>query len=35
MQASLAPRMACMRLSPPTAGQPLPGWRLLQGVAVS
>ena len=35
MHASLAPRIACMRLSPLTAEQPLPGSRLLQGVAVS
>ena len=35
MQASLAPRIACMRLRPPIAEQPLPGSRLLQGVAVS
>ena len=31
----LVPRIACMRLSPSRAEQPLPGTRLLQGVAVS
>jgi hypothetical protein len=35
MQAWLAPRMACMRLKPARAEQPLPGWRLLQGMATS
>jgi hypothetical protein len=35
MQASLAPKIAWMRLTPPIAGQPVPGSRLLQGVAVS
>ena len=35
MQASLVPRIACMRLWPSMAEQPLPGSRLLQGVAVS
>ena len=35
MQASLVPRIACMRLRPAMAEQPLPGSRLLQGVAVS
>ena len=35
MQASLVPRIACMRLRPSMAEQPLPGSRLLQGVAVS
>jgi hypothetical protein len=35
MQASLLPRIACMRLWPSMAEQPLPGSRLLQGVAVS
>jgi Domain of unknown function (DUF1330) len=35
MQASLLPRIACMRLWPLMAEQPLPGSRLLQGVAVS
>jgi hypothetical protein len=35
MQASLAPRIACMRLMPLSAEQPLPGVRLLHGVAVS
>ena len=33
--ASLVPRMALMRLTPPIAEQPLPGSRLLQGIAVS
>ena len=32
---ALVPRIACMRLRPLMAGQPLPGSRLLQGVAVS
>ena len=32
MQASLVPRIACMRLWPPIAEQPLPGSRLLHGV---
>ena len=32
---SLVPRIACMRLSPLKGKQPLPGARLLQGVAVS
>ena len=32
MQASLAPTTACWRLKPPIAAQPLPGWRLLQGM---
>ena len=35
MQASLVPRIAWMRLMPLMAEQPLPGSRLLQGVAVS
>ncbi len=35
MQASLVPRIAFMRLRPPMAEQPLPGSRLLQGVAIS
>src|SRR5665213_250682 len=35
MQDSLVPRMACIRLSPAMAEQPLPGWRLLHGVTVS
>ncbi len=35
MQASLVPRIAFMRLRPPIAEQPLPGSRLLQGVAIS
>ena len=35
MQASLVPRIAWMRLTPLIAEQPLPGSRLLQGVAVS
>jgi len=35
MQASLVPRIACIRLRPLIAEQPLPGSRLLQGVAVS
>ncbi len=30
MQCSLAPRIACVRLKPPIAAQPLPGSRLLQ-----
>ena len=32
---ALVPRIACMRLTPSIAEQPLPGSRLLQGVAVS
>ena len=32
---TLAPRIACMRLTPPMAAQPLPGSRLLHGVVVS
>ena len=35
MQASLVPRMAFVLLMPSIAEQPLPGSRLLQGVAVS
>ena len=35
MQASLVPRIALIRLMPFIAEQPLPGWRLLQGVATS
>ena len=35
MQASLIPRMALLRLRPVMAEQPLPGSRLLQGVAAS
>ena len=35
MQCSLVPKMAWMRLSPSIAEQPLPGSRLLQGVATS
>src|SRR5262249_46213614 len=35
MQASLPPRIACMRLWPSMAEQPLAGSRLLQAVAVS
>ena len=35
MHASLAPRIACMRLRPSIAEQPLPGSRLLHGVATS
>ena len=35
MQWSLAPRMACCLVMPPMAEQPLPGSRLLQGVARS
>src|SRR5437588_11255688 len=35
MQCSLAPRMASVRLLPLIAGQPVPGSRLLQGMAVS
>jgi hypothetical protein len=31
MQASLTPTMACWRLKPPMALQPLPGRRLLHG----
>src|SRR6476660_7699680 len=35
MQCSLVPRMASVRLLPVMAGQPVPGSRLLQGIAVS
>ena len=35
MHSSLVPRIALMRLTPLIAAQPLPGSRLLQGVAVS
>jgi hypothetical protein len=35
MQCSLVPRIASMRLAPVIAGQPVPGSRLLQGMAVS
>ena len=35
MQASLTPTMACCRLKPPIAPQPLPGLRLLHGWLVS
>src|SRR3954471_10536009 len=35
MQYSLVPRMASMRFAPVMAGQPVPGSRLLQGMAVS
>src|ERR1700751_2920922 len=35
MQCSLVPRMASVRLLPVIAGQPVPGSRLLQGMAVS
>src|SRR5439155_2355465 len=35
MQCSLVPRTASERLKPVMAGQPLPGSRLLQGMAVS
>ena len=35
MQASLQPRIACRRFSPPRASQPEPGWRLLQALAGS
>src|SRR4029450_5628728 len=35
MQCSLVPRTASVRLLPVMAGQPAPGWRLLQGSAVS
>src|SRR2546426_9843501 len=35
MQCSLVPRMASVRLLPVMAGQPVPGSRLLQGMAVS
>jgi hypothetical protein len=35
MQASLTPTMACCRLNPPIAEQPLPGRRLLHGMFVS
>ena len=35
MQCSLAPRIASVRLLPVMAGHPVPGSRLLQGIAVS
>ncbi len=35
MQAGLEPMTASVRDTPPRAEQPLPGWRLLQGVFVS
>src|SRR5256885_8634901 len=35
MHWSLVPRTANERLLPVMAGQPVPGWRLLQGMAVS
>src|SRR5438093_5559650 len=35
MQCSLVPRIASMRLAPVIAGHPVPGSRLLQGMAVS
>ena len=35
MQLSLPPRMACRRLKPSNAEQPLPGLRLLQGIETS
>src|SRR5262245_35453185 len=35
MQCSLVPRIASVRLLPVIAGQPVPGSRLLQGMAVS
>src|SRR5437868_4601073 len=35
MQCSLVPRTARVRLLPVIAGQPVPGSRLLQGIAVS
>ena len=35
MQESPAPRIACIRLNPPIAEQPVPGFRLLQSAAVS
>src|SRR4030088_1330902 len=35
MQCSLLPRTARVRLLPVMAGQPVPGSRLLQGIAVS
>src|SRR5512133_3943076 len=35
MQCSLVPRTASVRLLPVMAGQPVPGSRLLQGMAVS
>ena len=35
MQCSLVPRIASVRLKPSMAEQPVPGSRLLQGVAVS
>jgi hypothetical protein len=35
MQCSLVPKMASIRLWPVIAGQPVPGSRLLQGIAAS
>ena len=35
MQLSLVPRIASVRLLPVIAGQPVPGSRLLHGIAVS
>src|SRR4029453_298408 len=35
MQCSLVPRIASIRLLPVIAGQPVPGARLLHGIAVS
>ncbi len=35
MQALLPPRITCIRFWPLIAEPPLPGWHLLQGVAVS
>src|SRR5437870_11377814 len=35
MQCSLVPKTASVRLAPVIAGQPVPGSRLLQGIAVS
>src|ERR671939_2139133 len=35
MQCALVPRIASMRLAPVMAGQPVPGSRLLHGMAVS
>ena len=35
MQCSLVPRTASVRFAPPIAEQPVPGSRLLQGLAVS
>src|ERR671930_308124 len=35
LQCSLVPRIASVRLAPVIAGQPVPGSRLLQGMAVS